>query len=85
MNIVLFKLKPGVGSAAVLELTTAVESMMGKVPGLQKIVVGPPHRSTAFRAQGFDLGVIATLNKAETIKIYAEHPEHLKLSRLLDL
>lgn len=34
--------------------------------------------STAHRSQGYDMGLVAILDKAETIKVYAEHPEHLK-------
>jgi len=33
---------------------------------------------SAARAQGFDLGIVAILDKPETIPVYAQHPEHLK-------
>lgn len=52
--------------------------MVGKIPGLQKLDLNPPDPSTAHRSQGFDMGLVAILDKPETIKSYAEHPEHLK-------
>ena len=52
--------------------------MVGKVPGLQRLDVNSPHPSTANRSMGYDMGLVAVLDKPETIKVYAEHPEHLK-------
>lgn len=40
--------------------------------------VAPPLESTAHRGQGFNLGLVATLEKAEDVKSYAEHPVHQK-------
>lgn len=40
--------------------------------------VAPPLESTASRGQGFNLGLVATLEKAEDVKTYAEHPVHQK-------
>lgn len=48
------------------------------VLGLVKIDVGPPLESTAARAKGFDYGLVATLEKPEDVKVYAEHPVHQK-------
>ncbi|KIW37910.1 uncharacterized protein PV06_09889 [Exophiala oligosperma] len=36
-----------------------------------------PHPSTAHRGQGFNMGLVATLEKADDIKVYADHPAHL--------
>lgn len=49
-----------------------------KLQGLQKIDMGPPIPATAARAKGFDMGLIAILDKPEDLKGYAEHPAHLK-------
>ena len=46
--------------------------------GLSKMSVGPPLESTASRGKGYNLAVVAILDKPETVQIYAEHPEHLK-------
>jgi hypothetical protein len=44
--------------------------------GLQKVDVGPPHPSTAQRAQGYDMGLVAILDKPEDLAVYAAHPVH---------
>lgn len=33
---------------------------------------------TAHRAQGFDMGLLAILEKKEDLPVYAEHPAHLE-------
>ena len=48
------------------------------IQGLKQIEVAPPLESTASRGQGFNLGLVATLEKAEDVKVYAEHPVHQK-------
>lgn len=40
--------------------------------------MAPPLESTAHRGQGFNLGLVAILDKPETVKVYAEHPAHQK-------
>ena len=40
--------------------------------------MGPPLISTAERAQGYSLALVATLDKPETLPIYTDHPEHVK-------
>ena len=47
--------------------------------GLLKFDFGPPLASTAHRALGYDLGLIATLEKPEDVAIYAKHPAHLNV------
>ncbi|KAK4505440.1 hypothetical protein PRZ48_003403 [Zasmidium cellare] len=77
-HIVLFKLKKGTPESTISQLKEAATAMVGQVPGLQKIDLGPPIPATAARAKGFDYGLIAILDKAEDLKGYAEHPAHLK-------
>ncbi|KAK4630970.1 hypothetical protein CLAFUW4_03119 [Fulvia fulva] len=79
-HIVLFKLKPGTPQEKVEELKAAGSAMVGQVPGLQRIDFGPPVLAT--RAHGFDIGLVAILDKKEDIKVYAEHPAHLKVHAL---
>ncbi len=40
--------------------------------------MGPPLTLTAERAQGYSLALVAILDKAETLPIYTDHPEHVK-------
>jgi len=46
--------------------------------GLTQMEVAPPLESTASRGKGFNLGLVASLEKAEDVKTYAEHPVHQK-------
>lgn len=75
---VLFELKAGVSPAVLAEWKQLAQSMVGKIPGLIRVDLNPPHPSTAHRAQGFDMGLVAILDKPETLKVYAEHPAHLE-------
>jgi hypothetical protein len=75
---VLFKLKPNVSSSDIDELKEALGAMVGKVPGLIRADIAPPHLSTAHRSQGYNMGLVAVLDSPETIKTYSEHPEHQK-------
>jgi hypothetical protein len=46
------------------------------ITGLLKISFGEPLPITAARAQGFNIGIVAILDKADTIPIYAAHAAH---------
>lgn len=86
VTTVLFKLKPGVTPGQLSELVTAAKGMVGKVPGLRKLEANTPHPSTAHRGQGFNMGLVAILEKADDIKVYADHPAHLQyVNRVLFL
>jgi hypothetical protein len=52
--------------------------MLGQIPGLLKISLGPPHASTAHRAMGFDMGLVAVLEDEKALSGYAAHPAHLR-------
>jgi hypothetical protein len=54
------------------------QAMVGVVPGLQSFILGPPLASTAERAQGFDMGLIAVLEREAHVLSYASHPAHQK-------
>lgn len=77
-HIVLFKLKPNIPADKLAAWTKAAQGMVGQIPGLQRIDLNPPHPISAARAQGFDMGLVAILDKPDTIKVYAEHPAHLE-------
>ncbi|KAJ4856728.1 stress responsive a/B barrel domain-containing protein [Trichoderma breve] len=75
-HVVLFKLKPDVTAEQVDDLREMVLGMHGQIPGLLKISFGEPLPITASRAQGFNIGIVAILDKADTIPIYAAHAAH---------
>lgn len=72
----LLKLKPGVTDDQVSEIANIGKGLVGIVDGLQRIELGPPAGITAKMAKGFDLGLLAILDKEEQILPYLRHPEH---------
>lgn len=60
------------------EITALAKAMLGVVPGLKSLEMGPPLASTAQRAQGFNLGLLAVLESEEHLAGYATHPAHVK-------
>jgi hypothetical protein len=78
LYIVLFKLKAGTEQSDIEAMQAAGQAMVGVVPGLRSFILGPPLASTAERAQGFDMGLIAVLEMAAQVLSYAGHPAHQK-------
>ncbi|KAI0883745.1 uncharacterized protein GGS22DRAFT_165990 [Annulohypoxylon maeteangense] len=76
-HIVLFRLKKGVAPDVLDDFTTRAKAMVGQVPGLTKVDIGPPLAVTAHRSNGFDMGVVAVLGKQEDLAGYATHPAHM--------
>ncbi|KAL7901871.1 hypothetical protein HDV63DRAFT_378083 [Trichoderma sp. SZMC 28014] len=75
-HVVLFKLKPNISKAQLAEWSELGAAMVGKIPGLLKWDANPPLPVTAHRAQGFDMGLIAILEKPEDVQTYSKHPAH---------
>lgn len=46
--------------------------------GLKYVDVGSPLPATADRAKGFNISLVAVLEKPEDALVYAEHPAHEK-------
>ena len=51
--------------------------MVGQIPGLQRIDLNVPDPISAARAKGYNMGLVAILDKPETITVYAQHPAHM--------
>jgi hypothetical protein len=52
--------------------------MVGKIPGLISLKAGQPLPISIPRAKGFDMGLVAVLEKPEDLAEYAVHPAHLE-------
>ncbi|EGC43432.1 predicted protein [Histoplasma capsulatum var. duboisii H88] len=83
-HIVLLKLKPGVVPSQVAAFKTACKAMVGQVPGLREMHCNPPLAMTASRAKGYDMGLLAILEKPDDVSLYAGHPSHLVVQKLRD-
>ncbi|KAI1100862.1 hypothetical protein F4804DRAFT_317751 [Jackrogersella minutella] len=81
-HVVLFRTKPGVKQDSLQEFTKRANAMVSQIPGLLKINVGPPLAVTAHRSKGFDMGLVAVLEKQEDLAVYATHPAHLHAQEL---
>ena len=46
--------------------------------GLLKYDFGAPLPVTAARAKGYDMGLVAILEKPADVTVYAQHPAHLE-------
>ena len=46
--------------------------------GLTKLDFGPPLPISVPRAKGFDVGIVAVLEKADDVSVYIDHPAHLE-------
>lgn len=46
--------------------------------GLVSLEAGPPLPISVPRAKGFDMGLVAVLEKKEDVEVYAGHPAHLE-------
>ncbi len=79
-HIVMWKFKPEVEESKKPELKKAMaenlKSLVGKVPGLLSVdfVADPIPSST------HDMALVTTMEKAEDVKVYGSHPEHVKVA-----
>lgn len=79
-HIVMWKFKPEIEEDKKAGLKKAMaenlKSLVGKVPGLLTVdfVENPIPSST------HDMALVTTLEKAEDIKVYGSHPEHVKVA-----
>ncbi|TRX98031.1 hypothetical protein FHL15_001241 [Xylaria flabelliformis] len=80
MASVLFKLKPDASPAKVAEWSALGATMVGKIPGLIKWDANRALPTTAHRAKGYDMGLVAVLEKSDDVLTYAQHPAHLDAS-----
>lgn len=71
-HVVLFKVKPGVTPAQLAEWTAKGAAMVGKIPGLLKWDSNPPLAVTKHRSKGYDLGLVAVLEKVEDVTTYGD-------------
>ncbi|OTB17019.1 hypothetical protein K445DRAFT_316530 [Daldinia sp. EC12] len=56
--------------------------MVSQVPGLLKLDMNSPLPNTAYRSQGYNMGIVAVLEKAEDLPGYTTHPAHSRVHEL---
>ncbi|KAL1997407.1 hypothetical protein VTN49DRAFT_847 [Thermomyces lanuginosus] len=81
-HVVLFRLKEGVTQEQLAAWSAKAKAMVGKIPGLVSLETGPPLPISVPRAKGFDMGLVAVLEKKEDVEVYAGHPAHLEVHKI---
>ena len=76
MVAALFKTKEGATQADVDRFLTAAKGMLDQIPCLLSIETGKATGLAAKFGQGFEWGVVATLDKLESLPVYESHPAH---------
>ncbi len=79
-HIVMWKFKPEIEEERKADLKKDMEanlsSLIGKVPGLLSV----SFVSEPFVSSTHDMALVTTFEKAEDIKVYSAHPEHVKVA-----
>ncbi|KAL2824875.1 hypothetical protein BDW59DRAFT_146828 [Aspergillus cavernicola] len=81
-HIVLFRLKPHVTPSQLQTWTSLAQNMVGKIPGLISLKANTPLPICVPRAKGFDMGLVAVLEKEGDLKGYAVHEAHLEVQKM---
>ena len=76
-----FEFKPEVTEAQIEECFSAMEGMVGQIPGLENMEHGP-YKSDEGLNEGFTHGFIMTFDSVESRDAYLPHPIH---QRVVDL
>ncbi|POY73476.1 hypothetical protein BMF94_3413 [Rhodotorula taiwanensis] len=64
------------------QLRTAAQAMVGQIPGLKRVEVGPALESTKARSQGWETMLYAEIESEEALKVYADHDAHVHFKTL---
>ena len=72
-HIVMWKFKPEIEEE---RKAANLSSLIGKVPGLLSV----SFVSEPFASSTHDMALVTTFEKAEDIKAYSAHPEHVKVA-----
>lgn len=75
-NPVLFRLKQNVTSAQLTTWSQTAQNMVGQIPGLRSLKANTPLPICVPRAKGFNMGLVAVLEEAKDVEVYAAHPAH---------
>ncbi|KAJ5937830.1 Dimeric alpha-beta barrel [Penicillium verhagenii] len=81
-HVVLFRLKAGVTQSQIDTWAQTAKAMVGKIPGLVSLEANTPLPICMPRAKGFNMGLVAVLEKKEQIAEYAVHPAHMEVHKM---
>ncbi|PLB35691.1 Dabb family protein [Aspergillus candidus] len=81
-HIVLFRLKPNVTPTQLTTWSQTAQNMVGQIPGLRSLKANTPLPICVPRAKGFNMGLVAVLEEAKDVEVYAGHPAHQEVQRM---
>ncbi|KAI5480570.1 hypothetical protein MNV49_000266 [Pseudohyphozyma bogoriensis] len=79
VHVVLFKPKPTATEEELQSFIDFARSFDGEIPGLVSMRAGKNLPGTVPRAKGYDIAIVAVLEKQSDLPIYAKHPKHQEL------
>ncbi|KAI1258858.1 hypothetical protein F5Y18DRAFT_412014 [Xylariaceae sp. FL1019] len=79
IHIGLFKVRPDVTQEALTAWLAIGNAMAEKIPGLAKVEANTPLPGSESKAQGYNLGVVVTLETMKDLEVFATHPAHDEL------
>lgn len=80
VHIVMLKFKDENKSDNILKVKDGLNSLADKIDELKSIEVGV---NFADEERAFDLSLYSTFDTGDDLKVYATHPEHLKVIELI--
>ena len=75
-HVVTFKLKPDAPADQVERIGEAVNALAAQLPEVRSMAVG---RDLALRDGNASFGIAAQFDDVEGFKVYADHPEHVRI------
>jgi hypothetical protein len=72
-HVVLFKVKDGASSDAIVAMMKGLSSLKSKVPGVLDLTVGP---NFSDRNQGYTHGLVVRFRDRAALDAYLPHPAH---------
>ncbi|KAG9400112.1 hypothetical protein AC1031_011022 [Aphanomyces cochlioides] len=76
-HIVLVKWKVTADPAKIAEVQEATIALKDKIPGIIDVAFGEDFMKA--RSLEFTHGLVMRMDKKETVKVYEQHPEHIKV------
>lgn len=81
VHVVLMKFKPDNKAANMSEACARLRGMLGRVPTLRELEVGP--HAEASSARSLDVALVTRFDDLAGLRAYAEHPVHVGVKDFL--
>jgi hypothetical protein len=79
-HVVTFDLKPDAPADQVAQIATALEALAASLPEVRSLAIGS---DLGLREGNASFAVVATFDDVDGFRVYADHPEHLRVIKEL--